>query len=202
MPLSEDDAQPSLREAVAEKPFSPYDPEAIQPTSARPAPSRETPGNVGDTSGEDGEAPGGQSPGEAQDQEDTPGFDPRYKDDFIGLMYLGRLSHTFDLLGHEVVIRTLTTEELAEISMFMKPYEGTAHREGIYAAVIAGVCTESVDGQPLPQPITRNSTGALERIRYSLKNWLPPVHNRIFQEYYALDLRASRVLDQMGKQSG
>ena len=36
-------------------------------------------------------------------------FDPKVRQDFDGLLYLGRMTHTFSFVGHQFVIRTLTT---------------------------------------------------------------------------------------------
>ena len=128
--------------------FAPYDPSAVQPTSS-PAPSSQAPGSVGGTSGADG-----QDEGSEEENTPLPEFDGRWRDEFEGLLYIGALTDRFVWLGHEFHIRTLTTGELAEVALVSKPYDGTEASMKAYQAGVVAASVLSVDGRPLPQPIT------------------------------------------------
>lgn len=199
MPVPDDSskAEESVYDAVSQ-PFRPYEPEPVQPTSG-PAPSS-NPGNVGDTSGEDGEAAGD---GAAQAGEPPlPEFDPRYREPFKGLLFLGRLEKSFTLWGHEFVVKTLTTEEMAEIALYVAKYEGTRAANAVYQSAVVAVAVVTVDGQRLPQPLGGNDLGIGPKVDYVTKNWMPAVREQIWAEIFSLEETVREVLDAMGKASG
>lgn len=199
MPVPEEgSAESSLYDS--EPTYSPFDPEVVHPTSPGPAPSSSpaAPG-FGDTSGADDE-----SPAEApQDQPALPQFDPKHRDTFTGLLYLGALTKTFTRWGHEFVVRTLTTEEQAEIALLVKPYEGTRSANAVYQSgvVAAGVIT--VDGRPLPGSIVQGDSGLTSvKYPYVMSKWYPPIREGIFNEIFALEVLVRQALDAMGEASG
>lgn len=191
--------------------FSPYDPpttpEAVQPSPPGPAPSSSAPG-IGDTSGADSE----QEPGQPEDppqekseeQDPLPEFDPKHRDAFTGMLYLGRLQESFTLWGHHFVVRTVTTEQLAEIGRIVRPYEGTFAREAVYQSAVVAACVVSVDGQPLPGPITVDDSDELASVRfpYVMRNWMPPVREAVYDKCFALEMTSREVLAAMGEASG
>jgi hypothetical protein len=182
------------------------DPEvAIQPQS-RPAPSEPASGEHGGTRGADGRVEG-TPPREDQDQQDTadeplPEFDPRWREEFSGLLYVGALTETFSWMGHEFVIRTLTTEELFTVALAVKPYEGTQAQARAWQAAVAAACVVSVDDQGLPVSITRDQGDHAVRFRYVQTNWHPPVIDAVFSRYWALETRVKQVVEAMGKATG
>lgn len=189
--------------------FNPYDPptdpESVQPTSPGPARSSLPAPGFGDTSGEDGEpqeAPQGQ--GAEEEQEPLPEFDERHREPFEGLLYLGRLQETFRLWGHTFVIRTLTTEELAEIGQIVKPHRGTHAENAVYQAALVAAAVVTVDGEPLPTGITVDSKDDLSAVKfpYVMRNWMPPVREKVYQRCFSLELISRKVLAAMGEASG
>lgn len=193
-----------LEESVYDQPsgIAAYDPETVQPTSTSPAPSSQTaPGNLGGTTGEDGE----QTPeGGEQPEESLPEFDPRFKEEFRGLIYVGALTDTFTWLGHTFVIRTLTTGELAEVALAVKVYDGSDAVLKVYQAAVVAACVISVDGQPMPTPLTNdvNDTAFNNAFRYVMRSWFPPVLDVIYQRYYSLEIMVRQVIEAMGNHSG
>lgn len=196
-------AEPSTEQSVYDKvrdtPFQPLQPEAVQPTSS-PTPSSPAPGSGGDTSGEDGEA----APQEqAQAAEaPTPEFDPKYREPMTGLLYLGRLTDSFTLWGHEFVIKTLTTEEMTEAALFTATYEGTRAANSVYQTACVALAIVTVDGEPLPNPLGPNDSGLAAKFSYVSKNWYPAVRERIWEKQFALEGKARDVLEALGKASG
>lgn len=209
MPFDPDGGQNDEAAAYDNPPaFDPYhpsgdSPESVQPTSSSPAQSSTAPG-FGDTSGADGEPPEKAPQGTEDQDEELPEFDPRYIEEFEGLLYLGRLQDTFRLWGHTFVVRTLTTEELAEVGLIVQKYRGTTAENAVYQAAIAAASVVTVDGQPLPRSITVDNSDELAAVRfpYVMKNWMPPVKEAIYNKSFALELRARQVLAAMGEPSG
>lgn len=213
MPFEEDgDSEKKSESAVYDTPsnFNPYDPpiepESVHPTSPGPVQSSDAPA-VGDTSGEDGEPqapPSAASSEDGRDDEPLPEYDPRYREPFEGLLYLGRLEETFRKWGHTFVIRTLTTEELVKVGMAVKPYEDTRASNAAYQAAVVAASVVTVDRQPLPSGITVDDADDLLAVRfpYVLKRWMPPVREMVYSRCFALELTARKALDAMGEASG
>lgn len=207
MPFDEDgDSKPES--SVYDNPpaFSPYDPpsdpEVVQPPSPSPAQSSETAPDFGDTSGADDESQ--EAPQDRIEEEPLPEFDPKYRQDFEGLLYLGRLDETFRLWGHTFVIRTLTTEQLAEIGLIVRPHSGSNAENAVYQAAVVAAAVVTVDGKALPQTITIDTSEELANVKfpYVLKNWMPAVREEVYNRCMRLELTTRKVLQAMGEPSG
>jgi len=145
-----------------------------------------------------------ENPQQAQeDQVPLPEFDPRYRDDFDGLLYVGRLEDKFEWLGHTFEIRTLTTDEVIEIGLLTKPYDDTIGGVKAYQAAVVASCVVRVDGRPLPMPITNDprDTASRNRFDYVKRSWFPPVLDYVYEQYMLLEDRVRAVLAAMGKAS-
>lgn len=140
-----------------------------------------------------------------RDQAPLPTFDPKYREDFEGLLYLGRLQSTCTRWGHQFVLRTLTTEHLATIGMLTKPYAGSVTEMAVYQSAYVAAAVVSVDDQELPRPLSMDASvpEVMDfRLKYVMKSWLPAVREWIYDQAYLLEVRAREVLDEMGKASG
>jgi hypothetical protein len=145
------------------------------------------------------------APQGTQDVEPSPvEFDPRWKEEFEGLLYVGALTSTFNYLGHRFVIRTLTQDELLEVSLAIKEYADSdaAIKAQMMAIVAASVL--SVDGKPMPSPVTLEpgDTPFANRWRYVRATWYPPVIDFVFSQYVRLEYQVREVIDAMGNLSG
>lgn len=204
MPLPE---ERPLEESVYDSPhqasrMASFDPETVQPASTSPAPSSTAPG-IGGTQGADGEQTGAdQEPG--PQAEELPKFDQRFTEEFNGLLFVGALTDTFTWLGHEFVIRTLTTGELAEVALAVKKYGDTDAALKVWQAAVVAACVMTVDGRPMPLPLTNdpNDTEFLNRFRFVMRSWFPPTLDAVYQRYYNLELTVRRVIEAMGNHSG
>jgi hypothetical protein len=210
MPFDEDGGTGTPDSAAYDsKPtFDPYEPpttpEVIQPTPS-PAPSSDAPG-FGGTSGTDDEQPVDPdgAPQEQQDAAPLPEFDEKYKEPFTGLLYLGRLQKTFTKWGHVFVVRTVTSEQMAEIGLIVREYLGTPVENAVYQSAVVAACVVTVDGQPLPGTILVDDTMELTQVKfpYVLRNWMPPLREEIYNECFSLEIESRKVLEAMGKASG
>lgn len=142
--------------------------------------------------------------GETEAGEPPPEFDPKFRMDFEGLLYMGRLTDDFTWLGHHFVIRTLTAGEILEVGLLHRQYVGTLADVKAYQAAIVAACVVSVDGKPMPTPITNEvtDTGLLNRFNYVLRSWFPPVLDKVYEQYLLLEARVEEVIKEMGKAHG
>ena len=124
----------------------------------------------------------------AEDGSELPAFDRRYSEAFQGLTYVGSLTHRFDWLGHEFVIRTLGVDE-----------------QLAYAAAVVAMAVVTVDGEELPSPIGEDqllAEWAHKRFGYVKANWFQPTINFVWQEYLQLEDKVAQVIEAMGKAFG
>lgn len=141
---------------------------------------------------------------ETDEPEPLPEFDPRYKQDFEGLLYLGRLTDTFTWLGHTFTIRTLTSGEVMEVGLLHKPYVGTLADVKAYQAAVVAACVLEVDHKPMPVPVTNDpsDTALVGKFQYVMQSWFPPTLDVVYDRYMLLEERVERVIEAMGKASG
>lgn len=138
------------------------------------------------------------------EEEPLPEFDPRFKEDFEGLLYLGHLEHKFEWMGHEFLIRTLKTDQVLEIGQIHARYRESLSDVKAYQAGVVAACVISVDGKPLPSPISSDTsdTELVNRFEYVVRSWYPLTLDAVYQEYILLEQRVAQVAAAMGKASG
>lgn len=136
--------------------------------------------------------------------EPLPEFDPRVRQDFEGLMYLGALTRQFTWMGHTFVIRTMTVGELLEVGLIHREHQGSVSDVRAYQAAVSAACVVSVDGKHPPYPLTSESGDTLLRTRfnYVIGKWFAPTLDKVYNEYLVLEARVEAVLEAMGKASG
>lgn len=140
---------------------------------------------------------------ETEKPEPLPEFDPRVREDFEGLLYLGRLTDSFEAYGHQFVIRTLSTGEVLEIGLLHKPYKDSLAEVKAYQAALVAACVVSVDGKPMPLPVTNEpfDTALANRFEYVKRTWFPPLLDVIYERFLLLEAKVDAVLAGMGNQS-
>jgi hypothetical protein len=180
-----------LEQEPAEGSFAPYDPASVRPSPLDLPPESTNQGSV-----------------ESLDVSDvkTKGvtFDEQYREPFVGLLHLGALSHTFTWMGHEFVIRTLTTDEILAVGLITKEYEGTIAFNKAYTTAMVAMCVTSVDGEHLPYPYKEEPGDAFARARFNYvkANWYSYTIDHIYNKYLALEDVVRAVFEAMGNLPG
>jgi hypothetical protein len=130
-----------------------------------------------------------------------PQFDPRYTDEFSGLLYLGFLKDEFEWAGHKFEIKTLKSDELLEITLATKKYIDTIGASRAYATAIAAACLVKVDKKYLPIPLTTDEADSAfkNKFDYVLSNWHPMVVDAVYSKYMELEATVGAVIESMGK---
>lgn len=192
-PASEDEifdgegAQPAEAQNDLSSAFMPTD-EDYAPFDPREASSNQPPATVDEVS---------DSPSAS-----VPQFDPRYTEEFEGLLFLGALRKRFRWMGHEFVIRTLVTSEVLEVGLMQKPYVGSMGEIKAYQAAVVAAAVLSVDGKPPPIPITDEVSDLEARFHYVITHWQPIVIDMLYGQQLALEMTVNETLAAMGKAQG
>jgi hypothetical protein len=152
------------------------------------------------------------APAPAADEEPGPAgpeaparFDERWREEFVGLLYLGALTASFTWLGHRFVLRTLRTSEYLEVSRLASEYRDTDGYAKALQAALTAASVVSVDGRPVggvPLTTTPGDTQVEMAFRYVLDNWFPPVVDKVYEQFVLLEAQQREVLEAMGNPAG
>jgi len=123
---------------------------------------------------------------------------------FETLLTVGRRSKTITVLGHEVVIQNLNTDDDLRIGLFCKEFQGAPpadSRSYQLATCAAGV--RSVDGVPLYQPLGETSDQEMFDQKIArLRKYYPVTITQIYREILALDGEFVELATKLGKLNG
>jgi hypothetical protein len=146
------------------------------------------------------EAPAAPEP--AEPQEAIPAFDPRHREVFTGLLWVGHLTQRLTLFGHSFEIATPTTTERLEMGPLLAPYNGTPSGSIAYSAMLVAAYLRKVDDLPLPEPLGPKDSGLPARFNWVTENLRRPVVEALFDKVLVLEGQVDEVLEDMGKASG
>lgn len=125
-------------------------------------------------------------------------FDPKYREPFVGLLYLGYLKKTVTKYGHSFKISTPSLRERIEGGVLHKRYANTVSAEMAWAAIVVGLYLEEVDGHPLPEPIgPAVDTKVEDRFNWVLDNIKTDLINELFEECLILDATVADTLKEL-----
>jgi hypothetical protein len=143
----------------------------------------------------------GTTPGESDDSNLT--LDPRYKDDFNGLMFLGYLTDEFDWAGHRFSIRTLNTDAMLEVALWCKKYEATIADSRAYATAVVAASIELLDGRPLYRTLGPGGDNAkdLELRIAVVRRWFRWTIDYVYSRSLELERRVDELVSLLGKAS-
>ena len=135
--------------------------------------------------------------------EDDFEIDPRWVEEFEGLLYLGMLTHSFTYATHRFVIKTLNNDELMLVGQAIKEFNDTAGENRAYTVAMVAASVLMVDGEPLKVPLgpERGIAALLPRFE-QVRAWYPTVTDKIFEQYLILEGKAEEVMSKMGEASG
>lgn len=190
-PASEDEifdgegAEPAEAQSDLSAAFMPTD-EDYAPFDPREASSKQPPATVDEVS----------------DQPQVPAFDPRYTEEFEGLLFLGALRKRFRWMGHEFVVRSLVTSEVLEVGLLQKPYVGSMGEIKAYQSAVVAAAIMSVDGKPPPIPVTDMDSDLEARFQYVINHWQPIVIDMLYGQVLSLEQTVNETLSAMGKARG
>jgi hypothetical protein len=185
---------------------------AAAATSTGPPPSSETPGPIqeplpqpgtDEDQQQDEESPP-DTPLQEQDGIQPQEFDPRHRDAFTGLLFLGYLEKTITVWGHTFHLVTPSQAEKIQIGLLHKEYLGTLASEIAYQTLLVAAYLRNVDGNELPKPITNDSKDQAlnERYRWVGENLREQVIDEIFSRCIMMQADIRDILAAMGKASG
>lgn len=127
---------------------------------------------------------------------ETSDLDPRHREDFTGLLYLGRLEEQCTIAGHRFLLRTPGQAERLEMGLIIKPYMNTATVEKAWRLLTVAAYTHQIDSVPSPVPLTAADTALRARFEWILTSiTAEPVIELIYNRCRELDARTRDVVE-------
>lgn len=125
--------------------------------------------------------------------------------DFASLMTCGRRSKTITVMGHPVVIQTLTTADEMRIGLYTKDFADT--QLGFQRAYQVAVCAagvREVQGKPLFTSLREITSDdkVFDRSAAEIKKFYPIVITQIYQAIMDLEREFAELAIKLGKLSG
>jgi hypothetical protein len=127
-------------------------------------------------------------------------FDPRWTDEMEGLLFVGRVTHTFYLAGHRVTIATPEAADTLKAALLIKEYQESAGALRALTMAALATCLVKVDGHVLPRGIMADGSDDMEA-RF---NWVAKLHTAvidgIYREYEDLEIKVAEAIEGLGKE--
>jgi hypothetical protein len=126
-------------------------------------------------------------------------FDPRWLDEMEGLLFVGRVSHEFNLGGHKITIATPEAQDSLRAAMLIKQYQETAGALRALTLAALATCLIKVDGHVLPRGIMADGSDDMEARFVWVSKLHTSVVDGIYREYEELEIRVSEAIESLGK---
>lgn len=123
---------------------------------------------------------------------------------FETLLTVGRRSRTISVMGHEVVIQNLNTDDDLRIGLFCKEFQGAPPADSrAYQLATCAAGIKSVDNMPLYQPLGQaDEQEMFDQKLARLRQYYPVVITQIYREILALDGEFMELAQKLGKLKG
>mgnify|MGYP000181496579 CR=1 FL=1 len=127
-------------------------------------------------------------------------FPPEHKRSCEGLLFLGQLKDTVHIGGHEIVIRTLDSDDILEVGVVTAPWRDTEASLTAFSTGTVGAAIVTIDGKIPVIPLTSDEkdTKILNQFNWARK-LNPAVVERLYDRYRELEAEVRRILDAMGE---
>lgn len=124
-------------------------------------------------------------------------FPEEWKDEFEGLLFLGKLEKEVDRIPyHKFVVRTLTVNEKLEVSLLAKPFIETIGYGRAYKASVVAAGLVSVDGRDMI-PLSKGINVIRQKYEYIVNNWYDTVIDILYEEIDMLETKVIMLLQEL-----
>lgn len=128
-------------------------------------------------------------------------IDPKIREDFIGLTYLGRLEESCKIAGHTFLLRTPPQPDRLEMGPLHKPYLNTVSTEAAWRVITVAAYLRKIDSQVAPEPLSPSVTALRTRLDWVQTNiYSDHVIERLYDECLLLDGRVREVIESLDGQ--
>lgn len=125
-------------------------------------------------------------------------FDDSISQEVEGLLFLGRLTHDCEILGHKFRLRTLTRGERLAVSLLVQEHENTLGLADALQTAYLACAIELVDGRPLSHSLEPEGSDQRLRRNYNIiQQWYDPVLEALWVEYQSLLVKTAQAFREL-----
>jgi hypothetical protein len=123
---------------------------------------------------------------------------------FSTLMACGKMSKTLDVMGHEIVVETLNTDDDLRVGLFAKPYLGSEAHERAWQVGTCAAGVRLIGGRPVYTPLSAEEGAEVifdAKVAKLLK-YYPIVVTEMYRAILSLDIEFAELATKLGKLKG
>lgn len=122
---------------------------------------------------------------------------------FSSLVTVGKRSKTVEVMGHTVMVESLTVADDLRIGLWCKQYEETRGLSRAYQLAVCAAGVRAIDGQPIFQSLreTGQDESFSNKVEY-LKDFYPIVISQLYDAITKLDAEFAEFATKLGKLKG
>lgn len=127
-------------------------------------------------------------------------FDPRHREDFTGLLFLGKLEDECRIAGHRFKLATPTQQDRLEMGPLHKPWVNTLTAELAWRLIIVAAYLRKIDSEDAPEPLSRNMTPLGTRLDWVRETIVSDIIiERLYNECLLLDARVRELIEELDR---
>lgn len=125
-------------------------------------------------------------------------FDERHREDFVGLLHLGKLEMECRVAGHRFLLRTPSQPDRLAMGPLHKEWLNTLTAERAWMLVTVAAYTRRIDTEVAPEPLNQNITALRTRFDWIMASiYNEQIVERVYSHCMLLDARTRELIDQL-----
>lgn len=126
------------------------------------------------------------------------------RDLFRDLLTIGKISKTFDVLGHQVTLQTITVRDELNVGIATKEHFNTSSFARSYQSAIVAASVVTINGNPLYVPLSADESPSyiFNRKLEKVQGMYPIVVSAIYDKYAEVEKEFAGLAKKLGKLDG
>jgi hypothetical protein len=127
-------------------------------------------------------------------------FDPKHREDFTGLLYLGQLEDECTIAGHYFKLVTPTQADRLAMGPLHKPWVNTLTAELAWRLIIVSAYLRKIDNEDAPEPLNSHTSALGTRfdwVQRSISSDI--VIERLYERCLLIDARVRQLIEELDR---
>lgn len=135
------------------------------------------------------------------EEQETTTLDKEERDTFQSLLTIGQTTKKVDVLGHPVVLKTMTVTDELMVGLESKIYKGSEAFPRAYQSAVVAASVVTVDGRQLYIPISpeESESEVFQKKLEKVHSLYPLVVSEIYRNYLEVEKEFAQLAKKLGK---
>ena len=137
----------------------------------------------------------------AQEEDEVTELTDEERSTFQSLLTIGQTTKKFDVLGHPVVLKTMTVNDELMVGLESKKYRGSEAFARAYQSAVVAASVVTIDGKQFYIPISpeESDSEVFEKRLEKVHALYPLVVSEIYRNYMDLEKEFAQLAQKLGK---